>query len=101
MCYTYVPIFILISLIGRVELAEIPTFCHFWTSAFCGVDIWQSTKKVECGCTATNLPISNGIEILYVLQCLQGEIVHSNFVDHKCDLTSVTDKQTNRQKTQS
>ena len=58
------------------------TFAVFWTSAFsgvanwqqCGVANWQQSEKVEHGCTSTNLPLSNGIKIVSVLQRLHGEI---------------------------
>jgi len=62
-------------------VAENPNFIIFWTSAFCGVAIWQHTEKVEHGYTTKNL-LYNGIKIAFVFQRLQGEIVHSNFVVH-------------------
>jgi len=49
-------------------------FAVFWTSAFSGVANWQESEKVEHGCATTNLPLSNGIKIVSVLQCLHGEI---------------------------
>ena len=49
-------------------------FAVFWTSAFSGVAIWQQSEKVEHGYTTTNLPLSNGIKIVSVLQRLHGEI---------------------------
>jgi len=54
-----------------------PIFAVFWTSAFSGVASWQQSEKVEHGCTTTNLPLSNGIKIVSVLQCLHGEIGHT------------------------
>jgi len=53
---------------------EKPKFCRFFTSAFTGVANWQQSEKVEHGCTTTNLPLSNGIKIVSVLQRLPGEI---------------------------
>ena len=35
---------------------------------------WQQSDKVEHGCTTTNLPLSNGIKIVSVLQRLHGKI---------------------------
>jgi len=49
-------------------------FAIFWTSAFSVVTNWQQSDKVEHGCTTTNLPLSNGIKIVSVLQRLHGEI---------------------------
>jgi len=43
-----------------------PIFAVFWT------------EKVEHGCTTTNLPLSNGIKIVSVLQRLHGEIGRTN-----------------------
>jgi len=51
-----------------------PYFSVFWTSAFSDVDSWRQSEKVEHGCTTTNLPVSNGIKIISVLQRLHGEI---------------------------
>ena len=47
------------------------------TSAFSGVANWQQSEKVQYGCTTTNLPLSNGIKIVSVLQRLHGEIGRS------------------------
>jgi len=51
-----------------------PIFAVFWTSAFSGVANWQQSEKVEHRCTTTNLPLSNSIKIVSVLQRLHGEI---------------------------
>jgi len=51
-----------------------PSVCVFWTSAFSVVANWQQYDKVEHACTATNLPLSNGIKIVAVLQRLHTEI---------------------------
>jgi len=53
-------------------------FAIFWTSAFSDVDSWRQSEKVEHGCTTTNLPLSNGIKIISVLQRLHGEIRRTN-----------------------
>jgi len=56
------------------SVGENPIFAVFWTSAFSDVVDWQQSEKVEHGCTTTNLPLSNGINIVSVLQRLHGEI---------------------------
>ena len=68
-----------------------PMFALFWTSAFSGVTNRQQSEKVEHGCTTTNLPLSNGIKILSVLQCLHGVI--------RCTISDVQkhDGQTSKQ----
>jgi len=66
--------------------------CVFWTSAFSDVANWHQAQKVEHGCTATNLPRSNGIKIVPVLQRLHGEIGRTNSDIQK------RDGQTDRQK---
>jgi len=89
----YMPNFVSIGLFARHLAAKNANFCHFWTSAFSGVTIWQQSQKVEHGCTTTNLPLSNGIKIVSVFQRLHGEIVRTNS-DVK------RDEQTDRQKNQ-
>jgi len=69
-------------------------FAIFSTSAFSGVTSWLQSEKVEHGCTTTNLPLSNGIKVISVLQCLHGEIGHTNSDVQKRDRQ--TNKQTNR-----
>jgi len=54
------------------------------------------TAKVEYGYTTTDLPLSNSIKIISILQWLHGEIVHTNSV-----LKSVTNIWANRQKNSS
>ena len=49
-------------------------------------------EKGEGVCTSTNLPLSNSIKIVSVLQCLQGEIVRTNCVITISSFTSVTSK---------
>jgi len=66
--YAYVPNFVSIGLFCRSLLAKTPSFAVFWTSAFSVVANWQQSEKVEHGCTTTNLPLSNGIRIVSVLQ---------------------------------
>ena len=77
-------------------------FAIFWTSAFSDVDSWRQSKKVEHGCN-TNLPLSNGIKIISVLQRLHGEIGRTNSDVQKRDRQTKRDGQksmTDRQKTQ-
>ena len=72
------PNFVSIGLFCRPVVAKNANFCRFLpffsTSAFSGVASWQQSEKVEHGCTTTNLPLSNGIKIVSVLQRLHGEI---------------------------
>jgi len=49
-------------------------FTVVWTSAFSVVASWQQSDKVENVCTTTDLPLSNGIKVVSVLQRLHGEI---------------------------
>ena len=70
---------------------KIPIFAIFWTSAFSDVADWHQSQKVEHGCSTTNLPLSNGIKIVSVLQRLHGEIGRTNSDVQK------RDGQTNRQ----
>jgi len=74
-------------------------FCHFLPfldfAVFSGVANWQQSQKVERGCTRTNLPLSNGIKIVSVLQRLHGEIGRTISDVQKHD--EQTDKQTNKQ----
>ena len=73
MVYAYMTNFISIGLFCRHLLAKTPQFLpFFWTSAFSGVASWQQSDKGEHGCTTTNLPLSNGIKIVSVLQRLLG-----------------------------
>ena len=76
--YAYVPNFVSIGLFYRPLAAKnlhfLPIFVIFWTSAFSDVAKWQQSDKVEHRCTTTNLPQSNGIKIVSVIQRLHGEI---------------------------
>ena len=72
-----------------------PILAIFWTSAFSGDANWQQSEKVEHGCTTTNLPLSNGIKIVSVLQRLHGEIGRTISDVQKCD--GQTDKETEKQ----
>jgi len=72
-----------------------PIFAIFSTSAFSGVASWQQSEKVEHGCTATNLPLSNGIKIVPVLQRLHGEIGRTISDVQKRDRQ--TDRQTDKE----
>ena len=86
--------FVSIGLFYRTLVAKTPSFCRFWTSPFSNVDSWRQSEKVEHGCTTTNLPLSNGIKTISVLQRLHGEIgrTSSDVMDRK----SVMDKQKNQ-----
>ena len=79
-----------------------PNFCRFWPSAFSDVANWHQPQKVEHGCTTTNLPLSNGIKIVSVLQRLHGEIGRTNSLrtSGAQKRYGQTNRQTNRQKTQ-
>ena len=96
MVYAYVPNFVSIGLFFRPLAAKnpqfLPIFATFWTSAFSVVANWQQSDKVEHGCTTTNLPLSNGIKIVSVLQRLHGEIGRTISDVQKRD--EQTDKQT-------
>ena len=70
-----------------------PIFAVFWTSAFRDVANWQQSEKDEHGCTTTNLPLSNGIKIVSVLERLHGEIGRTISDVQKRD--EQTNKQTN------
>jgi len=70
-------------------------FEGFCTSAFSGVANWQQSEKVEHRCTTTNLPLSNGIKIVSVFQCLHGEIKRTISDVQKHD--EQTDRQTDKQ----
>ena len=91
--YVYVPNFILSSSGGENPQFE-PYFAIFWTSAFSDVANWQHSDKVEHGCTATNLPLSNAIKIVSVLPRLRGEIGRTISDVQKRD--EQTDKKTQR-----
>jgi len=92
--YAYVSNFVSICLFCRPLAAKSPNFAIFSTLAFSGIASWQQSEKVEHGCTTTNLPLSNGIKIVSVLQCLHGEIGHKNSDVQKSD--EQTDKKTQR-----
>jgi len=89
-----VPNFVSIGLFCRPLAAKTPNFCRFWTSAFSGVANWQQSEKVEHWCTTTNLPLSNGIRIVSVLQRFRGEIGRTISCVQKRD--EQTDNQTNK-----
>ena len=72
---------------------KLPNFAVFWTSAFSDVANWQQSEKVEHGCTTTNLPLTNIIKIVSVLQRLLGEIGRTISDVRKRD--EQTDKQKN------
>ena len=72
-----------------------PIFVVFWTSAFSVVTSCQQSEKLQHGCTITNLPLSNGIKIVSVLQRLHGEIGRTISDVQKRD--EQTDRQTDKQ----
>jgi len=78
MVYAYVPNFVSIGLFCRPLAAKNPNFAVFWTTAFSDVDSWRKSEKAEHGCTTTNLPLSNGIKIVFAFQRLHGEIGRTN-----------------------
>jgi len=97
MVYFYLRNFVSIGLFCRpvaAKTAIFVVFAFFWTSAFSGVANWQQSEKVEHGCTRMNLPLSNGIKIVSVLQRLHGEIGRTISDVQKRD--EQTDKQTNK-----
>jgi len=98
MVYVYLRNFASIGLFCHPVAAKNPNFAIFWTSAFSDVANWQQSDKVEHRCTTTNLPQSNGIKIVSVLQRLHDEIRRTISDVQKRD--GQTDKQTDRQKTQ-
>jgi len=49
-------------------------FHHIIDSAFCGVAKLRQSETVEHECTSTNLPLSNGIKYVSILQRLHGKI---------------------------
>ena len=97
--YAYMPNFVSIGLFCRPVAAKKEFLPLFWTSVFSDVaNNWHQSQKVEHGCTTTNLPLSNGIEIVSVLQHLRDEIGRTISDVQKRD--GQTDKQTDSQKTQ-
>jgi len=66
-------------------------FAVFWTSAFSVVASWQQSDKAEHRCTTTNLPLSNGIKIIYSNAFMAKSGAQS------LTFKSVTNKQTDRQ----
>ena len=76
--YAYLSNFVSIGLFCRPLAAKnpqfLPYFAIFWISAFSGFANWQQSDKIEHGCTTANHPLSNGINIVFVLQRLHGEI---------------------------
>jgi len=71
-----------------------PIFAIFGLRHLVMSPIGINLKKVEHGCTTTDLPLSSGIKIVSVLQRLHGEIGRTTSDVQK------RDGQTNRQKTQ-
>ena len=96
-CYSRPPVYVFLHNCISIGIfwRKTPIFAVFWTSAFSVVANWQQYDKVEHGCTTTNLPLSNGIKILSVLQRLHGEIGHTTSDVQKRD--EQTDRETDRQ----
>ena len=91
--YAYVPNFVLIGLFCRPLAAKNPIFLFFLELRHLVVSpIGQQSENAEHGCTTTNLPLSNDIKIVSVLQRLHGEIGHTI-----CDVQK-RDEQTDKQK---
>ena len=93
--YVYLWNFVSIGLFCRPVAAKNPNFCRFlpifWTSVISDFAIWHQSQNVEQRCTTTNLPLSNGIKIVSVLQGLHGETERT-----VCDVQK-RDEQTDRQ----
>ena len=106
--YANVPKLVSIGLCSRPLAAEKKTiFVFFWTSAFTGVANWQQSEKAEHGCTTTNLPLSNGIKIVSVLQRFHGKIGRTisdvqkrDGQTNKLETVSIADPLQNRQHAQ-
>ena len=96
MCYTrpvvyaYVPNSVWIGLFCRPLVAKNLNFCRVLDFGS-DVNSWRQSEKVERGCTTTNLPLSNDIKIVSVLQRLHGEI------GRKSSDVQTRDEQTDRQ----
>ena len=71
-----------------------PILPVFWTLAFSGVANWHQSYKVERWCTTTNLPLSNGIKIVSVVQRLHGEITISDVQKRDRQINRQANKQT-------
>ena len=72
--YAHVPNFVSIGLFCRLLLVKTPILSFFWITGFSVVASWKQSDKVGHECTTTNLPLSNGIKIVSVLQRTHGEI---------------------------
>ena len=91
MVYAYTPISSQLVYSVALWWQKNPKFCHFLDSAFV-VSPRQRSEKVEHRCTTTNVPLSNSVKIVSVLQCLHDEIVRTILM-----FKTVTYKQTDRQ----
>ena len=72
-----------IRLLICIWAAKYPKFCHFGYLVMSPLANRQRTEKVERGCTTANLPLSNGIKIVSIVEQLHGEIVRRNSVVQK------------------
>ena len=83
----------ILSSCGGKKTPIFAVFAGFWTSVFCGVASWQQSEKVEHGCTTTNLPLSNGGEILHG----GGDLLRAKFHPHRCNVSTLrNEKRQNR-----
>jgi len=69
---------LILSSCGGEKSPNFAVFAVVWTLAFSDVANWHQSQKVQHGCTTTNLPLSNGIKMVSVLQRLHGEIRRTN-----------------------
>jgi len=75
--YLFVPNFVAIGLFCRPLLAQNPNLCRFLDFAFSGVALFIGSGLRKLNTVYNyiiNLPLSNGIKIVSVLQRLHGEI---------------------------
>ena len=94
--YAYVPNFVSIGLLPHPLLAKNTNFSVFWISAFSGVANWQQSESL----------LNTGAQLLtFPYPTASISFLYSNVFMAKSDaqaltFKSMTDKQTNRQKTQ-
>ena len=94
--YAYVPNFVLIGLFCRPLAAKNPIFLFFLELRHLVVSpIGQQSENAEHGCTTTNLPLSNDIKIVSVLQRLHHEIGRTNWRSKAWRTDRQTDKKLN------
>ena len=74
MVHAYLSNYVLIGLFCRPLVAKNHTFSCFLEFGLVRCRQLAAIEKVDHGCTTTNLSLSNDIKIVFVLQCLHGEI---------------------------